>query len=167
LIFTPRLLGPCTERHLGFLSVVFKGKVIALGHDIDMAGWETIEPWVETIVDQYLIWSGQMSPSEAKSPRLVEAVDREFDKQIQVSVCGWKSVITERRGRDMAPVDAHFDDLIVVLFGSDVPLVLRRLPTARRHSSFVGPAFAYGIMLGEVMEQPEAGVVYRKSFTIV
>jgi hypothetical protein len=62
---------------------------------------------------------------------------------------------TERGCLGLAPVAAQQGDRIAVLYGADVPVILRDPAPARtgNTSELIGPAYVHGIMDGEVLEK--------------
>lgn len=70
---------------------------------------------------------------------------------------GRRLIITKRGYIGLAPSTAKKDDRVSILFGSEVPIILRK-----RHSGgfeVVGETYIHGIMEGEVVEEWKNGLV--------
>ncbi|KAI7171448.1 hypothetical protein D0869_13454 [Hortaea werneckii] len=55
----------------------------------------------------------------------------------------------------VGPQTLEKDDLVVILYGCDLPAILRRYPNSNLHE-FIGVAYVEGIMYGEAVEDAEA-----------
>lgn len=55
----------------------------------------------------------------------------------------------------IGPQTLKEDDLVAILYGCEVPVILRRYPNSDRHE-LIGPAYIGGIMDGEAVEEAEA-----------
>ncbi|GAB1741780.1 hypothetical protein NU219Hw_g7189t1 [Hortaea werneckii] len=63
--------------------------------------------------------------------------------------------ITDSGRLGIGPQTLKEDDLVAILYGCDVPVILRRYPNSDRHE-FIGPAYIGEIMDGEAVEEAEA-----------
>ena len=63
--------------------------------------------------------------------------------------------VTESGRLGVGPQTLKGDDLVVILYGCDLPAILRRCPNSDLHE-FIGVAYVEGIMFGEAVEDPEA-----------
>ena len=70
---------------------------------------------------------------------------------------------TEKSYLGLGPIGTREGDLICVLFGSNVPHVLRE---NNGEYILIGEAYIHGFMDGEAMEQLEAGVLVPREFAI-
>jgi hypothetical protein len=75
---------------------------------------------------------------------------------------GRRFCVTEKRFIGMVPRVARPGDLVCLLFGSPVPMILRRCPSNDKYQ-LVGEAYGHGIMAGEGMNCE----IPRHDFTIV
>jgi hypothetical protein len=64
----------------------------------------------------------------------------------------------------MAPSTTCIGDIVCVLFGCDIPVVLRK--PAENHYTFVGECYSHDIMEGEAMGDLADGKYKVKSFHI-
>ncbi|KAI7089654.1 hypothetical protein KC356_g2306 [Hortaea werneckii] len=55
----------------------------------------------------------------------------------------------------VGPQTLEEDDMVVILYGCDLPAILRRCPNSDLHE-FIGVAYVDGIMFGEAVEEAEA-----------
>jgi hypothetical protein len=67
----------------------------------------------------------------------------------------WRFCLTERGYLGLAPITAQQGDKISVLYGADVPVILRDSAPVRTGNTFelIGPAYVHGFMDGEVLEK--------------
>ena len=70
-------------------------------------------------------------------------------------------VVTEKGYLGLAPEHVHTGDLVIIMMGSQVPLVLREV---QQHYVFVGDAFIDGVMDGEAWAERDE--TEKKIFTI-
>lgn len=80
---------------------------------------------------------------------------------------GRRFIITEKGYMGLAPPECQAGDDLVVLFGGDVPFVLRRRTGNVEEFELVGEAHVQGIMDGEVIQLLEAGDLENWKFRIV
>lgn len=80
---------------------------------------------------------------------------------------GRRFIITEKGYMGLAPPECEEGDKIAVLFGSDVPFVLRRCIGNMEEFELVGEAHIQDIMDGEVMQLLDAGDLESRTFRIV
>jgi hypothetical protein len=118
--------------------------------------WDS-EVDVETMLDNYL-------------PTLPNEV-HQFDSSVMT--CAWnrRFFISEKGYIGFAPSHAAPGDTIVVLFGGNVPYILRKNEPATWGSSettyiFLGDSYVHGIMDGEVIESLERGDVAKELITL-
>ena len=91
----------------------------------------------------------QLTPADSPASKMAsnywQAVCNScFQIRLYVTKCG-------KIGR--APASTQVGDIVVVLFGSRYPFVLRPVPLIPRRFELVGYCFTYGIMYGEAIEE--------------
>ena len=80
---------------------------------------------------------------------------------------GRRFIITEKGYMGLAPPECEEGDKIAILFGSDVPFVLRRSTGNIEEFELVGEAHVQDIMDGEVIQLLDAGGLESRTFRIV
>ncbi|KAF8853576.1 hypothetical protein BDZ45DRAFT_748389 [Acephala macrosclerotiorum] len=81
---------------------------------------------------------------------------------------GYDLAIAEGRFMAMVPSTAQRGDVIVVLYGSKIPHVLRPVAGGEEGTfELVGMAYVHGYMYGAAIEQRDAGVLKEKAFVLV
>ncbi|KAJ3942568.1 hypothetical protein N0V92_013800 [Colletotrichum tropicale] len=101
-----------------------------------------------------------------ESPSVVPQLeDRDADFQLEKYALGRRFFITEKGYMGLAPVGAQTGDIIVVLFGSHVPFILR----GREAGDYevVGETYVSGIMKGEVLKDLNEGKCEANRFMLV
>ncbi|KAF4828663.1 Heterokaryon incompatibility protein 6, OR allele [Colletotrichum tropicale] len=101
-----------------------------------------------------------------ESPSVVPQLeDRDADFRLEKYALGRRFFITEKGYMGLAPVGAQTGDIIVVLFGSHVPFILR----GREAGDYevVGETYVSGIMKGEVLNDLNEGKCEANRFMLV
>ncbi|KAH7090442.1 heterokaryon incompatibility protein-domain-containing protein [Paraphoma chrysanthemicola] len=86
-----------------------------------------------------------------------------IDIRIAQMLNGRRVFIGENGYCGIVPDHTHKGDLICVLFGCDVPVVLRQ---EAEHFTFIGECYALGLMYGEAIEAVRQGSIGSKQFVI-
>ncbi len=153
-----------------FFWTVLKGRVRSLAR-MDGINWQRL------LFEKYLVWSGRIESEGAKWADLHARLDS-IDELVVGNVKNWTFRILEGT-MAMLPSRSQVGDVIAVLFGGDVPFVLR--PIKDRNGSpenndkagdgyyeLLGTAYVNSrLMSGEAMELLEAGQKERVTFMLV
>ena len=114
-------------------------------------------------------WSGfDLKPAKEFSgltqSALIKAADRIAFQCTKNPMMGSRCLFTTRQGYiGLGPLNLQPDDQICVLFGSQVPLVLRKVDD---HHVLVGECFVLGLMDGEAITRLEEGKEEQTTFDI-
>jgi hypothetical protein len=119
----------------------------------------------------WALWS-QPSPSNPEMPTPIPPGDvgKKGDAEIfwfmMRTVCrGRTFLITEKGYYGLGPRITKPGDLCCVLFGADVPFILRKVDGAEKYK-LVGEAYIHGLMDGEAMGMLEKGELKMEKFVI-
>ena len=93
----------------------------------------------------------------------LEALDRAALVQSYPAIINRCLFITDRGQIGLGPPLTREGDLVAVLFGSEVPLILR---TESSSCELVGGCFVLGCMTGEVVKDFNRGVLHQQAFEI-
>lgn len=123
--------------------------------------------WLTVFYEKYLVWTGRLETDSAKYRSAHHLVD-DVEPVLKERTVGWKFAISDKGHMAMVPARTREGDLICVLFGADVPMILRRRSDAAWEPSheFLGPAYVHGIMFGQALEEFRSGRYHRVTFTI-
>jgi hypothetical protein len=86
---------------------------------------------------------------------------------------GWRFGLTAQNFYCMFPPQAQEGDVVVILYGAEIPLLLRRNAGKKELYELVGEAYVHGLMDGEAARYADAGlwersgVCQRREFVIV
>ena len=134
--------------------------------------------WPSVLFEKYLIWSARMKAEDAKWTDLHHKLDS-IDEIIKKNVRSWKFGLVGEGTMAMIPNRSCEGDVIAVLFGGDVPFVLRPIKDVRTSTSpddicaescyeLIGTAYVHSdLMRGEIIELLDAGQKERTTFVLV
>lgn len=134
--------------------------------------------WQRVLFEKYLVWSGRIKSEGAKWADLHAKLDS-IDELVAGNAKNWTFGIVGEGTTAMLPSRSQVGDVIAVLFGGDVPFVLRpindrdRSPenddnTGNGYYELIGTAYVHSrLMSGEAMELLEAGQRRRTTFMLV
>ncbi|KAK4448890.1 heterokaryon incompatibility protein-domain-containing protein [Podospora aff. communis PSN243] len=142
--------------HADFLWTMLKGEI---SH---MPGIPGI-PWRQVLYDQYVTWSGRKELSESPWSPLFPRL-RDIGEVLLERMPGWKFGMVSMGMTAMVPSRAREGDVIIVLFGADVPIVLRPVEGSTGQYTLVGAAYIHGLMYGSALEELEKGEVTEETF---
>jgi hypothetical protein len=91
-----------------------------------------------------------LSQEDVKKPELFSEL-RSIDFLIKGEFPGWKFAMTVKGIMSMVPTRSKEGDVVAIVFGADVPLVLRPVPEKDGQFMQIGTAYVHVIMNGEVM----------------
>jgi hypothetical protein len=97
-------------------------------------------------------------------PKNKKLPDDRVDALIRRSCLSRTFAVTSRGYPALVPERAQIGDDICVLFGGDVPFILRQ---RQKNWSLIGEAYVHGFMDGEVFKSVERGERERELFTII
>lgn len=122
--------------------------------------------WLTVFYEKYLVWTGRLEINSA-TYRLIHDMVDDVETVLKRTV-GWKFAISNEGHLAMVPARTREGDLICVLFGADVPIILRRRPQSTSESSyeFLGAAYVHQIMFGAALREFTNGCYHRSTFTI-
>jgi hypothetical protein len=123
----------------GYFYTLLKGKV-------------SKQPEAFALLDKYLVWSGRLKESEVERPDLVKEQGN-IKEILKYELQGWKFAATKRNLPALVPSQAVEGDIIVIMFGADVPLLHRE--TEDGNFTQIGTSFVKPIMEGEVTDSLE------------
>jgi hypothetical protein len=133
------------------------------------------EPFIrELLADFAAYWAlwPQSSPPEPEMPTSMPHVDagkkgdaESFLSMMQIFCTGRTFLITEKGFYGLGPCIVKPGDLCCVLFGANVPHILRKVSGAERYK-LVGEAYIHGLMGGEAMGMLEKGGLKEETFVI-
>jgi hypothetical protein len=123
--------------------------------------------WLEVLFEKYLLWSGRLGPESPFLRIQLMAQLGDIDKLIKANIPGWKFATTAKDMMSMVPNRAREGDVIAILFGADVPFVLRPVPGNASQFLQIGNAYVDGIMNGELMEDKALRKLPKRVFTLV
>ncbi|KAI9773690.1 MAG: hypothetical protein M1840_006964 [Geoglossum simile] len=123
--------------------------------------------WLEVLFEKYLLWSGRLGPESPYLRHQLMARLDNIEKLIRANIPGWKFATTAKGMMSMVPNRAREGDIIAILFGADVPFVLRPVPGNTGHFLQIGNAYVDGIMNGELMEDEKLRGLPKRVFTLV
>ncbi|KAJ9667603.1 hypothetical protein H2201_002138 [Coniosporium apollinis] len=119
---------------------------------------EAPQQWYDMDLDS-LIQTAEDSMVPGRGRIDLSVLANELLLMLQKTTRGRRFALTEEGLYTMVPEEAKTGDVVVVLFGCDIPLLLRRVHLGR-HWVMVGECFCYGIMDGEVIDGlKEAGLL--------
>jgi hypothetical protein len=95
----------------------------------------------------------------------------EFNCSVMNGICNRRFFISEKGYIGLAPATAAPGDKIAILFGGNVPYILRRnehesSETSELTWTFLGDSYVHGIMDGEVIDSRERGEVMAELITL-
>ncbi|KAL8728987.1 MAG: hypothetical protein Q9181_005156 [Wetmoreana brouardii] len=130
---------------------------ILYAHD-GLPGLGDTEDLVKAYTEHYLVWTCRISAGEASVQISEPVVELIFENWLRKRVRGWKFAMTAQGQLALVPECAGEKDALIMLFGADVPLVLR--PICRIKNEIrdevcwiqVGTAYVHGMMSGEALE---------------
>jgi hypothetical protein len=133
-----------------FLSTLCRGVIIFTREA------HTVKDGMDILLEFYFIWTGRMQPSEAKSPHSVDpAITNIFEDELLQYLKHWKMALGWEGRLMLVPKEAEGRDNVVVLFGADVPLLLRPefiiKSSGQRYLRHIGTVFAMDLMRGEAI----------------
>jgi hypothetical protein len=116
----------------------------------------TQEEELEILYEFYMIWTGRLSPKDAKDPRSGEHVMKAmFEDGLLQYIGKWKMVLGFEGRLMLVPADAEVRDCVAVLFGADMPLLLRPgfevMETGQKFWQHVGTVYGMDLMKGEAL----------------
>lgn len=76
---------------------------------------------------------------------------------MDATLAGRSIFVTERGMLGVGPKNVQQGDLVCVLFGGDVPFILREMDRGERLNILVGDAYVQGLMYGEAVHDPSLG----------
>lgn len=132
--------------------------------------------WLDIYHNQYLALTGRVPPAEAEDPTWAETFRGHpgfanifnLSSDIKNGLVGWRFCVTSRGYMGMVPAHSEKGDKVSVLFGADVPLIMRQISeTGGRHFRLIGAAYVYGIMHGEAMDELDKGNLQQQTFTLI
>lgn len=98
--------------------------------------------WLTVFYEKYLIWTGRLGIGSAKYEALHDNVD-DVETVLRRRTVGWKFAISAEGNFAMVPSRSCRSDLVCVLFGADVPIVLRSRQESHPSYEFLGPAYVH------------------------
>jgi len=134
--------------------------------------------WQRVLFEKYLVWSGRIKTEGAKWADLHAKLDS-IDELVTSNVKNWTFGIVGEGTMAMLPSRSQVGDVIAVLFGGDVPFVLRPINDRDRspdnddkagdgYYELIGTPYVHSkLMRGEAMELLEAGKKGRMTFMLV
>lgn len=153
-----------------FILTLFRGVFFVKDHPVDDA--EAFRKLKEMYVEHYLVWAGHISATESKEPISTDLL-RIFDYELRDKVRGWKFSITRAGRMALVPDDAEKRDAIVIMFGADVPLVLRPIAKIKRGAADeilwiqIGAAYLENFMNGQALEEAEKRSLKTETFALM
>jgi Heterokaryon incompatibility protein (HET) len=149
-----------------FVLLLFKGVIYrhdSLGPSDNLIG---------TYIEHYLVWTNRLRPEQARVPIIPLLLRLMSDYPLKDSIRGWKPAITRSERLALVPGNASDKDAVVIMFGADVPLLLRpayKIPggdeTEIRWMQ-VGTAFVEGCMVGDALETAEKENLKTETFVL-
>lgn len=129
----------------------------------------------ENYHEQYKVWSGKISVDAITHPTLKqwiedhgpEPVFAAFEDQIKQRLRGRRFCTTKKGHMAMVPVHADRRDMVSILFGADVPLILRRDDFEPSRFELIGTAYVERIMFGNLIEKYEEGLLEKTVIELV
>lgn len=123
--------------------------------------------WLTVFYEKYLVWTGRLEIDSAKYRSAYHLVD-DVESVLKGRTVGWKFAISDEGHFAMVPARTREGDLICVLFGADLPMILRRRSESTSEPSyeFLGPAYVHQIMFGQALEEFRSGRYHRVTFAI-
>ncbi|KAI9763806.1 MAG: hypothetical protein M1839_006306, partial [Geoglossum umbratile] len=123
---------------------------------------------IDTIYfEQYQIWLGRLSPADATTSHLAHLIPH-IGVQLKAEVRGWKFCVTKYLGLPaLVPWNAEKEDAVCILFGADVPLILRKIGQMEDHFKRIGTAYVNCVMQGEMIPYYEEGKLQKRTFHLV
>lgn len=131
----------------------------------------TVTDWLDIYYQHYLIWSGRLQPSEVRNPLSLDpAVTYLFDHQLIQCLKAWTFALSWDGRMLLVPEDAQEKDCVVILFGADVPLLLRPSfviqSTEKIFYQHIGTVYSSGLMSGEALDIAENEGLPTKEFAL-
>ena len=123
------------------------------------------EYWLEIYHEQYLVLAGHISPEEVKDREWAQIFD--LEGKIKGALLGWRFCVSRKGYMGMVPAHSQKGDRVCVLFGADVPLVLRQASDTSHRLTLIGTAYINGIMRGEVIAKLNEGEVIQQTFSLI
>ena len=128
--------------------------------DIEDVYWQTIifgvdSEWKradKSFGKKLTLWRRYISSMASSSGPADEASYEGFDKfgaALRHGIFSMRLGRTSKGYLGLFPISSQKDDVVVVIFGGDVPFVLRRLPNGRLR--LVGECYVHGLMTGEAL----------------
>jgi hypothetical protein len=111
---------------------------------------------LEVLYEFYLIWTDRLLPSDAKNPQSTDHFTRVMFEDVLLQYIGkWKMALGIQGRLMLVPADAERVDCVAVLFGCDVPLVLRPKHKVRATGQVgwqhIGTVYGMDLMRGEAL----------------
>ncbi|KAL5323871.1 hypothetical protein ACEPPN_008413 [Leptodophora sp. 'Broadleaf-Isolate-01'] len=159
-------------QHLRTVNSVYK--IITCGTWNDNEFHQVFERWIpvedreaseteDTAVSDQVATSSETSSSSSSSASDSGDVGEAVVQLVLYSIAGRKLIVTRSGFFGIGVNGIQEGDLVVILFGFDVPMILRR---HGEHFTLVGAARVGGIMEGELMEFVDDGTLEERSFII-
>lgn len=149
---------PQWEKHLlprirpgliAFLTTLIKNSII-----FNTFQPASVEYPIEYLVDQYLVWSGRLHPSEARPETALNSLHG-LVENLRRSLPGWRFCITHESTHSLLPCHAEEGDWVAIMHGGDVPFAIRQVDPYSPNFYLVGPAVVPHCMYGNVFEEAE------------